>query len=483
MSQTTTAHPDPTKDSDSYTIISPIDYSSPKAVQTVSLLSPSNASAALDRAHQAHLSWKSRSLDERITVIRKLVEEVVKDADDIARELVDSLARPVQHSKHELNGFKARADYLLSVAPDALADTPVEPPVPGFRKFMRKEPVGVCLVIAAWNYPYLIAVNSVVPALVAGNAVLLKHAPQTFLIAERLAKAAKLGGVPDGLFQAVPMSHATTSHILQNPLVSLVTFTGSVAGGRAIAAQTASRFIPLNLELGGKDPAYVREDADLDHAAENIVEGVCYNAGQSCCAVERIYVHEKVYDGFVAKATKFLQDWKLGKPTDAATTVGPVVSLASGKRIAAHISAALALGAKGFLPNGGDPPSGLPENYISPNIFVNVPPSADLATQETFGPVAVLYKVSSDEEAIRLMNDSEFGLSASIWTRDVGAGLKVCEKVEAGTVFVNRCDFLDPGLAWTGWKDSGRGVSLSKFGYDYLTKLKSFHLRDPPKTS
>jgi len=345
--------------------------------------------------------------------------------------------------------------------------------------------LGVILVIAPWNFPYLVSINSVLPAIIAGNSVLLKPSPQTPLTAERFALALTRAGVPEDIIQVVHLSPSLTSFAVQHSAVDFVSFTGSVVGGRAVeqAAVAAKGFKGVALELGGKDPAYVRADADLNYTVPELVDGAMFNSGQSCCAVERIYVHESIFDSFVSSFVDIVKKYKLGDPTQPDTNLGPVVSLASAQRIRKQVSDAVNAGAKALIPDDLFPAAHPGTTYVTPQVLVNVNHTMDVMMEETFGPVVGIQKVSSDEEAVHLMNDSPYGLTASIWTNAAAhpesqdAFIKLVDELHTGTVFLNRCDFLDPALAWTGVKDSGRGVSLSKFGYDQLTRAKSVHMK------
>jgi acyl-CoA reductase-like NAD-dependent aldehyde dehydrogenase len=342
---------------------------------------------------------------------------------------------------------------------------------------VRREPLGVVFTVAAWNYPYLIAVNSVVPALMAGNVVLLKHSAQTPLCAERFAECFAAAGLPDGVFQAIHASHEDTERIIQDPRVDFVAFTGSVAGGHAVQRAASARFIGVGLELGGCDPVYVRHDANVDHAIENIVDGAYFNSGQSCCGLQRVYVHQSVYDRFTEGFVELTRRYALGDPTDSSTTLGPLVRTAAADAVRAQIAASIAAGARGVLPEQDFATSRTGTPYLAPQVLLNVDQRMPVMRDEIFGPVAGIMKVKSDDEAVDLMNDSDFGLTAAIWTEDAVAALKLGDRVNTGTWFQNRCDYLDPALAWVGVKDSGRGCTLSVVGYEHLTRPKSFHLR------
>ncbi len=432
--------------------------------------------AALARSMTAQRAWKRRPLAERAQMLSVFVDRFVAKRDEIALELTWQMGRPIRYTPGEVGGFEERARMMIALASQALADIDVGPK-PGFRRFIRHEPVGVVLVVAPWNYPYLTAVNSVVPALMAGNAVLLKHAQQTPLCAERFVEAAASAGLPEGLLQALHTSHETTARLIGRPGVAHVAFTGSVPGGKAIETAASGRFIGVGLELGGKDPAYVRADADLDHAIENLVDGAFFNSGQSCCGIERIYVHEKLYDRFVEGAADLTRRYLLGDPTHPDTTLGPMVRTAAADFVRAQTKEAVAMGARSLIDESKFPMSRAGTPYLAPQILIDVDHKMRVMTEESFGPVVGIIKVKSDAEAVALMNDSEFGLTAAIWTSDPEAAIAIGDQVETGTWFMNRCDYLDPALGWTGVKNSGRGVTLSTLGYDHLTRPKSFHLR------
>ncbi|TMA31392.1 MAG: aldehyde dehydrogenase family protein, partial [Deltaproteobacteria bacterium] len=375
-----------------------------------------------------------------------------------------------------LRGFEDRARHMIGIAPEALAD--VRPAAKsGFTRFVRREPLGVVLTVAPWNYPLLTAVNSIVPALLAGNAVILRHSAQTPLSAERFRDAFAAASLPEGLFSELHCDHAATERLITSPGIDFVAFTGSVDAGRAVARAAAQRFLGSNLELGGKDPAYVRADADLAFAVAELVDGAFFNAGQSCCGIERIYVHADVYAPFVEQYAALVRKYVLGDPRDPATTLGPLVRTAAADLVRAQTADALARGARALIDTRefeSDAP-GTP--YLAPQVLVDVDHGMRVMSEESFGPVVGIARVAGDDEAVAMMNDSEFGLTASVWTADERAALAIGARVETGTVFMNRCDYLDPALAWTGVKNSGRGCSLSRVGFEQLTRPKSFHLR------
>jgi acyl-CoA reductase-like NAD-dependent aldehyde dehydrogenase len=435
------------------------------------------SNAAIDRALfmavKAQKAWKRVPVAERAAICRRMAEWCVARADELATELSWQMGRPVSQSPGELKrGFHERALYMCDIAEQALADLKIDGKA-GFQRFIRREPLGVVLAVAPWNYPWLTSVNAVVPALLAGNSVILKMAAQTPLVAERYAEAFKAAGLPDGVFQFLHLDHAQVARVIADPRVAFVAFTGSVPGGRAVLHAAAERFIGTGLELGGKDPAYVRADADLKTSIENLVDGAYFNSGQSCCGIERIYVHRKVFKPFVEGFVELARQYRLGNPLEKETTLGPLVRLEAADSVRAQIRQAVKKGAKALLQLKDYPRS----PYLPPEVLVDVDHSMDVMVEETFGPVVGIQGVKDDDEAIALMNDSRYGLTASIWTQDVDAALRIGDQVETGTWFMNRCDYLDPALAWTGVKDSGRGCTLSRLGLEAFTRPKSFHLR------
>lgn len=440
------------------------------------LATGSEIARVLEKARSAQKGWKREPISERIALCIGFVQAMRARRDALGEELAWQMGRPIRYGPKEIDTMCDRALYMASIAESALADLQADPK-DGFTRFISREPLGVVFAIVPWNYPYLTAINTVVPALIAGNAVLLKHSPQTPLCAERLVESAQEAGLTEGVFQYLHLSVEDTQRIAKSPDIDFLAFTGSVAVGRSLQRAAAERFIGVGLELGGKDPAYVRPDADLGHAIENLVDGSFFNSGQSCCAIERLYVHEHVYDRFVEGAAELTRAYVLGDPLEGATTLGPMVRTSSADLVRSQIDEAVSQGARALIDESLFPASCKGSPYLAPQILVDVDHYMRVMKEESFGPVVGIMKVGSDEEAVWLMNDSPFGLTASVWTSDPEAGLELGRRVEAGTWFMNRCDYLDPFLAWTGVKDSGRGCTLSRIGYEHLTRPKSFHLR------
>ena len=454
--------------------ISPVDG---RVLVERELASGARIESALARAVEAQRAWHATTLAERMALLRRFVEVMESRAAEIGEELAWQMGRPVRYGPMEIRrGFAERARFMIDAAPDALKDVAVAP-APGFTRFIRRQPVGVVFTIAPWNYPYLTSVNSIVPALLAGNAVVLKHSAQTPLCAERYAEGLRDAGLPEGVFQFLHLSHGDVERVIGDPRVGFVAFTGSVDGGHAVQAAASKRFIAAGLELGGKDPAYVRADADLNHAVDNLVDGAMFNSGQSCCGIERIYVHRDLYDEFVRRAVELTRTYILGDPLKPETTLGPMVRTTAAEFIRAQIAEAVSQGAVAHIDPRGFPADKPGTPYLAPQVLTNVNHRMRVMTEETFGPVAPIMPVASDEEAIALMNDSAYGLTAAIWTSDVDAAIRIGDRIETGTWFMNRCDYLDPALAWTGVKNSGRGCALSALGFEQLTRPKSFHLR------
>ncbi|MET3791579.1 aldehyde dehydrogenase family protein [Aquamicrobium terrae] len=458
--------------------------------ETVKLISPIDGSiyaerpvatdqavnAAVERARAAQVAWAQTSIAERGKYMLAMLEALVSMTDEIVPEIAWQMGRPVRYGG-EFGGVKERVSYMVEIAEQALKPVPASNPKEGFRRYVKKEPLGVVMVIAPWNYPYLTAVNTIVPALMAGSTVLLKHAAQTLLVGERFAKAFEMAGLPKGVFQNLVLSHGQTEKLLGSGKIDHVNFTGSVGGGRAIEKAAAGTFMTLGLELGGKDPAYVLPDAKIGHAVANLVDGAFFNTGQCCCGIERVYVHEKVYDEFVEGFIAETRNYVVGNPLEQATTMGPMAQARFADLIREQKAEALRKGATAHINMKVDKDvAGSP--YLAPEVLTNVDHQMSVMREESFGPIVGIMKVRNDEEAVALMNDSPYGLTASIWTTDTEHAVAIGDRVETGTIFMNRCDYLDPALVWTGVKDTGKGAALSAIGYDNLTRPKSYHLRE-----
>ncbi|MCL6262926.1 aldehyde dehydrogenase family protein [Craterilacuibacter sp. RT1T] len=439
--------------------------------------SPLQVSQALDAAQGAQGPWSAMPVEARILLLEQAVDALVAMKPRIADAITRQIGRPIAHSPFEVRGLEERARTMLSMAAEALADITL-PIKAGFRRFLRRTPLGTVLVLAPWNYPFLTALNGIIPALAAGNTVLLKHSSQTPLAAELLVEAFASAGLPEGVFQSLQLDHASTLKLVANGSIDFVAFTGSVEGGRAIEKAAAGRFIGVGLELGGKDSAYVRADAELERAVENLVDGAFFNAGQSCCGIERIYVDAALYPPFVEAFVETTRQYRLGNPLDSATTLGPMVRAQAAAFVRGQIAEALASGAQAHIDPAHFAADAPGSAYLAPQVLTRVNHRMRVMHEESFGPLVGIMPVSSDGEALQLMNDSRYGLTASIWTGDEDAAIRLGEQLQTGTVFMNRCDYLDPMLAWTGVKDSGRGVSLSAQAYAQLTRIKSFHLKD-----
>jgi acyl-CoA reductase-like NAD-dependent aldehyde dehydrogenase len=449
--------------------ISPIDGSVYAERET---LSTEAAQDAVARARRAQKAWAARPLQERVDLVMAALKEIENSTDRMTEELAHQMGRPVRYGG-EFGGLQERTSHMAKIAADALAPKVIEESDAFSRKIMR-EPHGVVFVVAPWNYPYMTANNTIAPALIAGNSVILKHASQTILVGEHLADAYRAAGVPEDVFQNVVLSHDTTSALIADNAFDFVNFTGSVGGGQAMERAAAGTFTGVATELGGKDPAYVRADANLDAAVDGVMDGAMFNAGQCCCGIERIYVHESLYDAFVEKAVAWVNNLNLGNPLDQATTLGPMANVRFANEVRAQIDEAVAAGAKAHIDRMPADDGGA---YLTPQVLTDVTHEMRVMRDESFGPVVGIMPVKDDEEAIALMNDSQFGLTAAIFTADADAAEAIGQRLETGTVFMNRADYLDPALCWTGCKQTGRGAGLSELGYHALTRPKSYHLK------
>jgi acyl-CoA reductase-like NAD-dependent aldehyde dehydrogenase len=433
-----------------------------------------HAATAVARARKAQKAWAKRPLEERVQLVLKGVARLNEMADVVVEELAWQMGRPVRYGG-EFKGFNERSNYVATIAADALAPLKVESS-DKFERYIEREPHGVVFVIAPWNYPYMTALNTIAPALMAGNTVVLKHASQTLLVGARFVQAFNEAGVPEDVFMNVFLDHDTTTKLIAAGSFNFINFTGSVEGGRNIERAAAGTFTGTGLELGGKDPGYVMEDADLDAAVDTLMDGATYNSGQCCCGIERIYVNENLYDAFVEKSVAWVSNYKLGNPLDKETSLGPMAHKRFAATVREQIAQAVSKGAKALV----DPklfPADDGGAYIAPQILVDVDHSMEIMREETFGPAVGIMKVKNDAEALELMNDCKYGLTVSLWTKDADRAARLGRDLETGTVFMNRADYVDPGLCWTGCKDTGRGGSLSIIGFHNLTRPKSYHLK------
>ncbi|MBN7806036.1 aldehyde dehydrogenase family protein [Agrobacterium rosae] len=456
--------------------ISPIDGSVYAEREAMSL---DAARTAVLKVRAAQKSWARRPLEDRVQLVLKGVARLNEMVGEVVPELAHMMGRPVRYGG-EFKGFNERSNYVAAIAADALAPLVIEESG-NFERRIEREAHGVVFVIAPWNYPYMTAINTIAPALMAGNTVVIKHAAQTLLVGERMVRAFVEAGVPEDVFINLFLDHQTTSALIAESLFNFVNFTGSVEGGRAIERAAAGTFTGLGLELGGKDPGYVMEDADLDAAVDTLMDGATFNSGQCCCGIERVYVNESLFDAFVEKSVAWVSNYKLGNPLEQETSLGPMANKRFAKVVRQQVADAVAKGAKALV----DPKLFAADDgesaYVAPQILIDVDHSMEFMTEETFGPAVGIMKVKNDDEALRLMNDSKYGLTASLWTQDAERAGRIGREIETGTVFMNRADYLDPALCWTGVKDTGRGGSLSVIGFQNLTRPKSYHLKKVTK--
>ena len=451
------------------TCVSPIDG---KVFAKREAISISKSREVIEISRKSQPAWSKRPIEERIDLVLAGVAEMGQMNDVVVPELAKMMGRPVRYGG-EFKGFEERAHYMAKIASQSLQVIDAGEDA-DFKRYIRRIPHGVVFVIAPWNYPYMTAINTIAPALIAGNSVILKHSTQTLLVGERLASAFHSAGVPKGVFQNVFLDHEITKQLIAENSFDFINFTGSVPAGASIEKAAAGTFTGVGTELGGKDPGYVMEDADLEAAADTLIDGAMFNSGQCCCGIERIYVHESLFDNFLEKAISIVSNYKLGNPLDKDTTLGPMANIRFANHVRQQIVDAQQKGAIAHIPTFKEDDGGV---YLTPQILTNVDHSMKIMTEESFGPVIGIMPVKDDDEAISLMNDSEFGLTASLWSSDLQRAVKIGDEIETGTVFLNRADYLDPALCWTGCKNTGRGGSLSEIGFHNLTRPKSYHLK------
>jgi len=450
-----------------------VNPASEEVFRTIEPTPESELESILSRMRTAQQQWREAPLPVRMDACRQSIDAFRSMKEAVALDMTRQMGKPIRQARQEVDTMLDRADTMVRLAPASLQDEML-PPKEGFRRFIRHEPLGIVLNIPAWNYPLLIAVNVVVPALLAGNAVLIKHARLTPLCGDAFVDAFGKTNLPPDLIASIHVGHATIRKLIDARAVDFVAFTGSVEGGREVYQAASSQLLDMGLELGGKDPAFVAEDANFAFAVENLVDGAFYNAGQSCCAVERIYVMRPIFSKFVDAYVAEVEKYRLGNPEDETTTVGPLSQAKAAAFAQSQVSQAQNRGARVLTGGHRLPGRGY---YFQPTVLVNVDHSMSVMMEESFGPVIGIMAVDTEDEAIRLMNDSAYGLTASIWTEDIARGETLAHRTSAGTVYVNRCDYLDPELPWVGIKNSGHGCTLSHLGFRHLTRPKSFHLR------
>lgn len=441
------------------------------------LADPVTITQSIELSRSAQKQWRQTSIDERARICEAAVQYFEEKQTQIAEEIAWQMGRPIAFAGAEVNGLAERARHMIASAEQSLADI-VPAKQEGFNRFIRRQPLGTVFTIAPWNYPLLTAVNSIVPALMAGNSVILKPSAQVPLCGEHFTQAFEATGIPEGVIQNLFLSHADTEKIIGSREMDFVCFTGSVAAGQRIEQAAAGTFVGVSLELGGKDPAYVREDADFDSSVESLVDGAFFNSGQSCCGIERIYVHETLFDKFVEAYVEQVKQYVLASPLEKQTTLGPVVKNSAADWVRKQVAAAIGAGATPCIDPSHFPNATDDTTYLAPQVLIDVNHKMSVMSEESFGPVVGIMPVSNDEEAVGLMNDSDLGLTASLWTQNESLTEQLGERLQCGTVFMNRCDYLDPALVWTGVKNTGRGAALSELGYHQLTQTKSFHLKN-----
>lgn len=441
------------------------------------LADPVTITQSIELSRSAQKQWQQTSIDERARICEAAVQYFEEKQTQIAEEIAWQMGRPIAFAGGEVNGLAERARHMIASAEQSLADI-VPAKQEGFNRFIRRQPLGTVFTIAPWNYPLLTAVNSIVPALMAGNSVILKPSAQVPLCGEHFTQAFEATGIPEGVIQNLFLSHADTEKIIGSREMDFVCFTGSVPAGQRIEQAAAGTFVGVSLELGGKDPAYVREDADFDSSVESLVDGTFFNSGQSCCGIERIYVHETLFDKFVEAYVEQVKQYVLASPLEKQTTLGPVVKNSAADWVRKQVAAAIDAGATPCIDPSHFPNATDDTTYLAPQVLIDVNHKMSVMSEESFGPVVGIMPVSNDEEAVGLMNDSDLGLTASLWTQNESLTEQLGERLQCGTVFMNRCDYLDPALVWTGVKNTGRGAALSELGYHQLTQTKSFHLKN-----
>ncbi len=424
--------------------------------------------AQIAQLRHTQTSWRRVSIEERCNRLLESITYFETHREAIASDICQEMGRPVAQARGEIDGLLERARYLASIAAETLQPENVGEKE-GFERAILHDPLGVVFIISAWNYPLLITINGVMASLLAGNTVLLKHATQTLSIGEHFTRA-----FGDLIAHAV-VDHAKAGHLMETRAIDHVIFTGSVEAGRTVYQHAAKGLLDCQLELGGKDGAYVAADADVANAAATLVDGAMYNSGQSCCGVERVYVHEDLHDRFVEHCATLIDAYVLGDPLDASTTLGPLAQASNAALMTAQVDTAVAAGAQ--LIRGGKSKTVGNGTFFEPTLLTNVTHDMEVMMVENFGPILPIMGVSSDDEAIGLINDSAYGLTSIIFTASQERAEQFCESAKTGTVFMNRCDYLDPALPWTGVNASGVGSALSKHGLLGVTRCKAKHFK------
>ena len=437
--------------------------------------SPELVAARAGAARAAQPAWAAKPLRERMEVLQRFRVAVAAEVESLAATLTAEVGKPIRQSRNEIKGLLPRIDFFLAQAEGAIGARQLHDDG-STRELLGFEPLGVVANISAWNYPYLVGGNVFVPALLAGNAVLYKPSEFATLTGLHIARLLHESGVPADVFVPLVGGGAVGAALLEQRIDG-VFFTGSHATGQRIAAAVGPRFIKLQLELGGKDPMYVADDADARAAAESLADGAMYNTGQSCCSVERIYVHERIHDAFVSAFVETIKGFKLGDPSSEDTYIGAITRAPQLAVLDAQVADAKARGAT--LLAGGQRVAGRAGNWYEPTVFTQVDHTMALMVEESFGPIIGIQKVAGDAEALALMNDSRYGLTAGVFSKDEARATAILAKVNAGTVYWNCCDRVSPRLPWSGHGDSGVGLTLSTLGIQTFTRPRAWHLRRP----